>query len=106
MIYIQFIAGFVLYAGMSYATYHSQFKASSWFFPVGLIGAIAANAIWLSIAKAELNTSQLMIKGLVWDAILMACYAITPVLIFDARFSNTQIVGIVLTLIGLFITKL
>jgi drug/metabolite transporter (DMT)-like permease len=106
MIYLQFISGLVLYSAMAFASYHPALKASPWFFPVGIGSAVVANFIWFSMAKADPVSSSLMIKGLIWDAVLMLCYLIIPIIFFEAKFTPVQAVGVGLTVIGLFLTKL
>ena len=53
-----------MYMVIATASYHSTFKTTPWFFPVGLIASLLANFMWLSIGKGEPNPSALMIKGL------------------------------------------
>lgn len=95
-----------MYTAMAFASYSGTFKASSWYFPLGIASAIIANVLWFMIAKAEPNSSPLMIKGLIWDAMLMLVYLIVPILFFEARFTPIQMVGLGLTVVGLFLTKL
>lgn len=105
MIYIQFILGGLAYAAMAYASYSESFKQSSLYFPSGIALAIIANLLWFSLAKTESNASQLVIKGLIWDAVLMAAFLVVPFLFFHVKFTTTQAVGVGLTLIGLLLTK-
>jgi multidrug transporter EmrE-like cation transporter len=91
---------------MAAGSYYSPFKNSPWYFPVGLGAAIVANFIWMSIAKEELDTSALVIKGVTWDAMLIMCYVLVPILFFETKFTTIQASGILLTVIGLFMTKL
>lgn len=95
-----------MYAAMAFASYSQSFKVSSWYFPVGIASAVVANVLWFLIAKADPNSSSLMIKGLIWDAMLMMMYLLVPILFFEARFTNMQMAGLALTVVGLFLTKL
>ncbi len=106
MIYLQFLIGALMYGTMAFASYNESFKVSAWYFPVGILSAVVANVLWFLIAKVEPNASQLMIKGLIWDAMLMLVYLIVPLVFFEARFTPIQMVGVGLTIGGLFLTKL
>jgi multidrug transporter EmrE-like cation transporter len=106
VIYGQFLFGLMMYGVLATASYNETFKASNWFFPVGIVSAVIANVLWMSIAKAEPNSSHLMVKGLIWDSMLMLVYLVVPLLFFGARFTLMQSFGVGLTLIGLLCTKL
>lgn len=106
MIYGQFAFGFMLYVLMACCSYNETIKSSQWFFPLGIACAVFSNYLWLSIAKADPNSSSLMIKGLIWDVMLMLVYLIIPLLFFNAKFTTIQAVGVGLTLIGLVLTKI
>lgn len=106
MIYLQFVGGFIFCAIGAFTSYHSGIKTSQFYFPLGIGMALVSNFIWFSIAKQDHDSSSLMIKGLTWDAILVSTYLLVPVLFFGARFTTMQIIGIVLTVVGLFITKI
>jgi multidrug transporter EmrE-like cation transporter len=105
VLYIQFLIGFVLYTALSFASYHSGFKTTKYYYLLVTILAIFCNLIWFQIAKQEPSSSVLMIKGLFWDVMLMMCYLIVPILFFSARFSVFQGVGLILVLSGLLLTK-
>ena len=105
MIFIQFFIGMSIYLLMAFASYSTWLKESKIYFPLGILAAIIANFIWLSIAKSEVNPSVLMIKGLVWDAMLTGCYLLVPILFFNARFTFVQGLGVILVIIGLLLTK-
>ena len=105
MIYAQFIFGLCLYLCMAFSSYHPSFKMSPLYFPVGIGAAILCNLLWFSIAKSDLNSSSLVVKGLIWDTMLMLCYLVVPLVFFNAKFTTTQAVGVGLTLLGLFLTK-
>lgn len=94
------------YGLIAYTSYSKELKASPYYFLIGLVGALVANLIWLWISKTETDTNQLMIKGLFWDSALTLIYLIVPLMIFEARLSTTQWVGLGLVLIGLTVTKL
>lgn len=106
MIYIQFLIGLIIYLFMAFASYYDALKQSKYYFPLGILAAIIANFIWLSIAKSETNSSALVIKGVLWDLMLTLCYVAVPILFFKTQFTVNQIIGILLMLVGLIFIKL
>ncbi len=106
MIYLQFLIGFIVYTGIAYVSYSDWIKASNWYFPLGITGAILANLIWLWISKVEPNSSKLLIKGLYWDSMLTAIYILMPLVIFNASLNFKQSIGLVLVIAGLIMVKL
>lgn len=106
MIFIQFGIGFVTYSLMAIISYSETAKSSWFYFPLGILAAIIANVTWLHISKMELDNSALVIKGLWWDSMLTSLYILIPIIFFGARLSGIQIVGLVLVVAGLFLTKL
>ena len=105
MIYLQFLIGFVAYFSIAYASYSEFAKKSWWFFPLGIAVAVIANVTWLYISKAESNTSSLLVKGLWWDAMLTLTYVVVPLILFGAKLTLNQGIGMGLVLTGLLLTK-
>jgi len=106
MLYLQFFVGFLTYSCLAFASYSEFLKNHPLYYYLGISLAILANLSWLSIARAESNSSLLMIKGLWWDSMLTIVYLTVPILFFQARFSLVQSIGIGLTVLGLFVIKL
>lgn len=106
MIYIQFVIGFLLYSIMAYISYSESFKQSKWFFLTGIGLAILVNAIWFSIAKNEAVASKLVLKGLYWDVMLTAAYLVIPLILFQAKLSLLQALGVGLIVLGVLFTKI
>lgn len=99
------VTGFFAYCFIAWLSY-SQYKDASWYYYAGLFFALISNFIWLTISKQTDDASQLMIKGLYWDAMLTFTYLAVPLLFFEARLTTYQAVGFILTLLGLFLTKI
>jgi drug/metabolite transporter (DMT)-like permease len=104
-LYIQFLLGMLLYGAIAYTSYSEALKASKYYFLIGLGAALVANLIWLLIARAEPDSSKLMIKGLFWDSMLTIVYIVVPLLLFKANLSMTQSAGLGLIVMGLILTK-
>lgn len=105
MIFYQFFFGFIIYSAMAFGTYHEGYKASNYYFPLGILMAIGANFIWLSIARTTESSSALVLRGLYWDVMLTACYLIVPFLFFGAKVNSTQAIGIGMVILGIILTK-
>ena len=106
MIYVQFLLGCLLYSCMAYLSYSSFLKNSPYYFVYGVTMAALVNALWFAIAKAEVNASTLMLKGLYWDVMLTATYLVVPLLIFNAKVTLMQGLGIAFIVAGVFLTKM
>lgn len=106
MIYFQFLIGFITYLTLAVASYSKMIQASRWFIPSGLLAALIANWTWLSIARSESNGSDLLIKGLVWDSMLVLTYLFVPIVFFDAQLKGFQFLGLLLIVLGMMCVKL
>lgn len=86
-------------------SYSESIKNSPHYYLYGASAAIVANLIWLSIAKSELNPSKLVLTGLYWDVMLTMCYLIVPIILFNAKITNLQYLGIGVIITGIILTK-
>lgn len=64
---------------------------------VGLALALAANAIWIFLAKNTENPTQLLRYGVYWDLMVLIVTLGLPILMFDIKFSAVQWAGLALT---------
>lgn len=101
-----YIIGFLLYCVSVAFSYSNWFKNSPWFIPIGLIISIAINYLWLYICKNTIDKHILYLRGIYWDGMIVGCYTIIPVLLFEVRFKATTAIGLALVIIGMIITKL
>lgn len=105
MIY-NFIAGAVLYTILALTSYSSFGKTSYWGWVIAAIAGAVANLLWLGIARSVPDSSKLTIIGLYWDLMLTGLYVAVPILLFGARFSWSQGLGMILLVAGLTLIKL
>lgn len=105
MLYAQFFLGFLIYGCYAFVSYTDQIKTSNWYYPLGLSLALAANAVWMWIAKADTNASSLLTKALIWDVIVTVVTVAFPLFVFGARLTLQQSLGLVLLLVGLVLVK-
>ena len=105
MIYLQFLLGFIIYSLQATLTYTNIYKDSSWYIPAGVGMGIITSVVWWSISSAELSSTELAVKALIWDAMLMIIYVAVPILFFEAKLSTLQTIGFILTGAGLIMAK-
>jgi len=100
---IQYLIGLVAYSSSAVLSY--SFKDVRGFYLIGCILGIVANLGWLSIARTTHNPSTLLMKGLYWDAMITAIYVLVPFMVATVKLTPYQIVGGLLILTGIFLTK-
>lgn len=106
MILVSFLIGGIVYLGSATLVYQNELKQHPWlYFGIGLTLALVANLMWLSIAKHTENASQLYLYGFWWDSLIIGSYALVPVLFYGVRPAPTSIIGIILILVGIYLTK-
>ncbi len=71
----------------------------------GISISIAANLLWLTIAKRAPDQHVRYLYGLYWDAMIVGAYCLVPVLVFNVRISNIAILGVFLMILGMVLTK-
>lgn len=103
---LPYALGFIIYCLAVTLSYSDKVKASHWYYPVGLALAIGCNFLWLYVAKHTPDKHDIYISGLVWDSLIVGCYALIPVLFFGVRFSGATAIGVLLVIVGLFLTKI
>lgn len=103
---ILFLIGILIYCAMAYISYEVGFKSSIYYFPVGLILALLANFIWLTIAKRTLDTKELFIYALIWDICLTLSYFVTPLVLFNLSLDIKHVIGVILIILGIIAIKI
>jgi multidrug transporter EmrE-like cation transporter len=101
---LPFIVGTLVYAA-SVAICYLPIKHTSLYMPLGLALALAANYLWLSIARASGSPTETQTNGFVWDGIIVLTYAMIP-LFFGARLNVAQSLGVGLVIAGMVLLKL
>lgn len=66
--------------------------------------ALALLPAWFIISRT-IEKSQLVSIGIIYDSLMTITYIIVPLIILKQSLSETQIFGIIITLIGLLILK-
>lgn len=102
MIYFQFLVGFLAYSGAAILVY-SISKPNFYYF-IGLSLALLANLSWLSIASQS-SGKDLFFKALYWDTMFLLIYLCIPIFMFNVRLTLSQLLGVLLIVIGMIVTK-
>lgn len=106
MIYIYFVIGFIAYCLSAFISHLKEFHSSVWYYVTGITIAVVANILWLTIAKNSPNSTFTTYAALYWDIMISVCFLIVPLLLFDVKLSNYGILGVILILVGIGLTKL
>lgn len=105
MILYFLLGGLAIAAGVI-ASYAPAIKASMAYYPLGIGLAMINNYIWLKIAKSTNDSSKLLMLGVYWDSMIVLSYVLLPVIFFGARAHGTSLLGIVLIVVGMMLTKI
>jgi multisubunit Na+/H+ antiporter MnhE subunit len=103
---LSFIAGLALYVSAVMMLYSDRVKSSAYYFPLGLAIAVAANFLWLYIAKNTADKHDVYIRGLIWDSMIVGCYAVVPVLMYGVAFTGRMAMGVAMIVAGIVLTKI
>jgi multidrug transporter EmrE-like cation transporter len=95
----------VLYSMYNYLTFSPSLKDSNYVLPLGLICVLLANTIWIYLSKSTQDPSKLLQYGIYWDVLITGLTILLPVLVFSAKLSPVQIVGLVMVVAGLVTIK-
>lgn len=104
MINAAFILGIIVYTTTVFLLYSGTFKASPYYYWIGLLIGFVTNSLWLYIAKQS-EGSTLYMRGLIWDCIIVGTYVLIPPLFFSIKMNPTAVVGCVFIIIGMILTK-
>lgn len=101
-----FILGWVFYMSAAVVAYHPSIKSATMlYYGLGLVIALLCNITWLFIARHSETAAQIYYRGLVWDSLIVGSYVLVPILFFGVRLSLQASLGLVLIVIGLFLSK-
>lgn len=100
-LYIPFIL-----AGLSYALSASLpfLVTKNTQMVIAIIIGIVTNLCWVQISRS-VPESDIPLYGLAYDMMLTMAFLIIPYFFIKFNLTNTQIIGIVLALVGLYLTK-
>lgn len=103
---ISFLLGGLTYCLLVALCYTPSFRESNLYFPVGALLGVFTNVLWLHVAKLVGDRNKIIIYGLWWDCLIIACYAIVPILFFGVRLTGYTALGAALIVVGMILTKL
>jgi hypothetical protein len=95
----------ILYSVYGYMTYSPELKDKSFVLYLGLLCVLMANTVWIFLSKNTLEPTRLLQYGLYWDLIITGLTIALPIILFGARFSGLQTLGLLITIAGLLTMK-
>lgn len=96
----------IVYSAYAWITFNPALKTFAYLVPLGLLLAVIGNWAWISIARSIQEPSELVIYGMLWDAMITLTFVMVPVLFFGVRFNVVSGLGCGLVLIGLTLMKI
>jgi len=105
MILAIFFIGALAYSTTAWMSYYDPIKASSLYFPLGILMSLVANIGWLTIAKIVPNRDDILIYGAFWDSMIMIAFLAVPLLWFEVRLETRESVGLSLIVLGMLCLK-
>lgn len=100
-----FLLGFLAYFLTVYGMYTPAIKNHAWYVPGSMIFGAAFSWVWPLVVKLTPNTEQVYFRGMLWDTMLVSCYAFLPFL-FGFKPTLYVVVGGIVAVSGLLIMKL
>ncbi len=95
------IPAFAFFMIGSYATYNDAFRRSYHFAPVFLSMNFLCGLVWLYASRILDDKTKLFIYSMFWDALMMFCYYVLPLLFGGIRPNYGIIIGSILVVGGL-----
>lgn len=74
--------------------------------PLGLLCALAANAIWLSLCRYLGDKGHIFFYAFAWDLVVIAATILVPTCVFGQRCSPVGWLGVALCVAGVCCVKL
>ncbi len=104
--YITFILGALIYSIYAILCYHPTLKGSQVTLWGGLTCALAANFLWIVLAKSTPDPNRLIFYALIWDMIVISVGVGIPLTVYASKPSVMMVSGLVLMAIGLILVKM
>lgn len=95
----------LLFVVGSVFSYRADLRASGWFLPVYLAVSVGCALCWVVAARSLNDGRSILFFSLVWDVLMVACYYLLPLALFDFRFNRWAWAGFALMLAGLVLVK-
>jgi hypothetical protein len=106
MIWLIFVSAFVLYFASAYISYHDEWKTRNFYFPLGIFIGLCITTLWFWLIKDIDDKNTIYFYSLIWDAIMIGVFYITPIIIYNVNINKTGLIGLILIIIGLIIFKI
>ena len=101
MVIAPFLIAFVSYSISASLPFWTSKNAQM---AIAVVIGVIANVCWVIISR-NVNQNDIPIYGLAYDAMLTLTFLITPYFFIKFNLTFVQIFGILMVLVGLFLTK-
>lgn len=105
MITLLFIIGFLTYFATVYGMYTPAIKNHPWYVQGSMVFGVLFSWTWPTVVKLSSTPEQIYFRGMIWDTMLVCCYAFLPFL-FGFKPTPITLLGGVIAVAGLLIMKL
>ena len=100
-----FCLAFVLYSLTVWGMYTPSIRGHEWYVPGSMLLSASFSWVWPLIVRLTPTAEDIYVRAMLWDAILIFCFAFLPYL-FGVELSTKVVLGGAITVTGLIIMKL
>jgi len=86
-------------------TFHEPMRKTNWFLPIAISCNLLSSMCWFLLAKKLNNKEEILTNSIYWDLMMILIGYLIPLLVFQFKFNNNQIIGFTLIIIGILIVK-
>ena len=86
-------------------SYRADLRALSWFVPVYVGAALLCALVWVWCVRSLNDNHQIFVLSLVWDLLMVLCYYLLPLALFEVKFDRCSWAGFGLMLAGMALIK-
>lgn len=87
-------------------SYRADLRCSRWFMPVYIAASVGCAVCWVWAVRALDDQKRIYFLSLVWDLLMVVCYYLLPLVLFDFKFNKWTWFGVGLMLVGLAVVKI
>lgn len=105
MQWILLLLGCLPYFVMAYVMYDDTRRNSNYCIPIAAVSGVMSATLWAVAARYIDNNHRIYVYDLIWDTMITMIFILVPVIWFGVKFNKTEMIGIVVTGIGLLLLK-
>ena len=106
MEWIFLLVAAILYYVYAVISFSPSFDKNSYlFFLYCMILGLINSFLWYFSIRLTKDKNDFFVLVLMWDAIYMAVFYFTPVLLFDVKLDRSGLIGLIFMVLGLLVMK-